>query len=131
VTKYVASRSNPKRNWQNSHLLDKDIIASLQKMKGEDGPDLLVQGPSHLLQTLWKGGIVDEFGVLIFPVVLGKGKRLFGDGPIPTAQELLKSQSYATGVIVANYETAGEVKTRDIQLAEPSEVELQRWRNLI
>jgi dihydrofolate reductase len=131
VMKYVASRSSPKLNWQNSRLLGKDILASLKQLKGEDGPDLLVQGSSHLLQTLWKYGLVDEFSVLIFPVVLGKGKRLFGEGTIPRGLKLVKSQSYATGVIVANYEPAGEVKTGDFQLAEPSEAEFERRRNLI
>jgi dihydrofolate reductase len=131
VMKYVASRSSPKLSWQNSRLLGKDILASLKQLKGEDGPDLLVQGSSHLLQTLWKYGLVDEFSVLIFPVVLGKGKRLFGEGTIPRGLKLVKSQSYATGVIVANYEPAGEVKTGDFQLAEPSEAEFERRRNLI
>jgi dihydrofolate reductase len=81
--KYVASRSSPKLSWQNSRLLGKDILAPLKQLKGEGGPDLLVQGSSYLLQTLWTYGLVDEFSVLIFPVVLGKGKRLFGDGTIP------------------------------------------------
>jgi dihydrofolate reductase len=116
VTKYVASRSTPRLTWQNSQLLGEDIVASLKKLKGEDGPDLLVQGSSDLLQTLWRSDLVDEFSVLIFPVVLGKGKRLFGNGAIPVALKLVKSQSYPTGVIVANYEPDGEVKTGDFSL---------------
>jgi dihydrofolate reductase len=130
VTKYVASGSNPRLTWRNSQQLGDDIVASLKKLKAEDGPDLLVQGSSELLQTLWKNGPVDEFNVLIFPVVLGKGKRLFGGGAIPAALKLVKFQSYPTGVVVANYEPAGEVKTGDFQLAEPSEAELERRRNL-
>jgi dihydrofolate reductase len=130
VTKYVASRSNPRLTWRNSQGLGKDVVAALRKLKGEDGPDLLVQGSSELLQTLWKNGLVDELSVLIFPVVLGKGKRLFGDGAIPFGLKLVKSQSYRTGVIVANYQADGEVKTGDFQLAEPSEAELERRRNL-
>jgi dihydrofolate reductase len=131
VTKYVASRSSPKLSWQNSRWLGEDIVASLKTLKGEDGPDLLVQGSSELLQTLWEHGLVDEFSVLIFPVVLGKGKRLFGDGTIPVGLKLVKSQAYPTGVIVAHYAPAGEVRTGDFQLAEPSEAELERRRNLI
>jgi dihydrofolate reductase len=131
VTKYVASRSSPRLAWQNSQLLGKDVAASLRQLKGEDGPDLLVQGSSDLLQTLWKNGLVDEFSLLIFPVVLGKGKRLFGDGAIPVGLKLVKSQAYPTGVIVANYKPDGPVKTGDFQLAEPSEAELERRRNLI
>jgi dihydrofolate reductase len=130
VTKYVASRSSPKLAWQNSRLLGKDVVASLKTLKGEDGPDLLVQGSSDLLQTLWKNGLVDEFSLLIFPVVLGKGKRVFGAGAAPAGLKLVKSQSYPTGVIVANYRPDGAVKTGDFQLAEPTEAELERRRNL-
>ncbi len=130
VTKYVASRSSPKLSWQNSRWLGQDTVASLQTLKGEDGPDLLIQGSSELLQTLWKHGLVDEFSVLIFPVVLSKGKRLFGDGTVPAGLRLVKSQAYPTGVIVANYAPAGDVRTGDFQLAEPSKAELERRRKL-
>ena len=104
--------------------------SSLKRLKREEGPDLLVQGSSGLLQTLWKNGLVDEFSVLIFPVVLGKGKRLFGNGAASAALKLVKSQSFPTGVIVANYRPDGAVKTGDFQLAEPTEAELARRRNL-
>ena len=130
VTKYVASRTRPKLTWQNSRLLDADLAASLKALKGEDGPDLLVQGSSDLLQTLWKHALVDELSLLTFPVVLGKGKRLFGSGAAPAALKLIRSRSFPTGVIVANYKPEGEVRTGDFQLAEPSEAELQRRRNL-
>ena len=130
VTKYVASRSNPKLAWQNSRLLGADIVASLKQLKGGDGPDLLVQGSGDLLQTLWKSGLVDEFSVLIFPVVLGRGKRLFGSGTTPAGLKLTKSKSFPTGVIVASYTPDGAVKTGDFQLAEPTEAELERRRKL-
>ena len=130
VTKYVASRSKPKLAWQNSKLLGDDVAASLKKLKSEDGPDLLVQGSSELLQTLWQHGLVDEFSVLTFPVILGKGKRLFGNGAAPIGLKLVKSKSYPSGVIVANYMPDGAVKTGDFQLAEPSEAERERRRRL-
>ena len=130
VTKFVASRSKPKLTWRNSRLLGTDTVASLRALKAEDGPDLLVQGSSELLQTLWSNGLVDRFSVLIFPVLLGKGKRLFGAGAIPSGLTLVKSQSYPTGVIVAVYEPSGEVKTGNFQLADPTEAELERRRNL-
>jgi dihydrofolate reductase len=130
VTKYVASRGKPKLTWQNSQLLGADIAASLKKLKSEDGPDLLVQGSSDLLQTLWKHGLIDELTVLIFPVVLARGKRLFGEGAIPAALTLVKSQSYPTGVVVARYQPAGGVKTGSFQRAEPSAAELERRRHL-
>ena len=130
VTKYVASRSNPKLAWQNSRWLGEDVAASLRALKHEDGPDLIVQGSSDLLQTLWRNGLVDEFSVLIFPVVLGKGKRLFGDGAVPAALKLIASHSCLTGVIVAKYKPDGAVKIGDFQLAEPTEAERERRRNL-
>jgi dihydrofolate reductase len=130
ITKYVASRSHPKLSWQNSQLLGNDVAAALKALKGGDGPDLLVQGSSELLQALWKNHLVDEFSVLTFPVVLGNGKRLFGDGTTPGALKLIKSQAYPTGVIVSNYEPAGDVKTSDFQLAEPSAAEVERRRHL-
>jgi dihydrofolate reductase len=130
ATKYVASRSSPKLAWENSRLLGKDVVASLKKLKGENGPDLLVQGSSELLQTLWRNRLIDDFSVLIFPVLLGKGKRLFGDGATPAGLKLVKAQSYPTGVIVAHYQPDGAVKAGDFQLAEPSVAELQRRRNL-
>src|SRR5579862_9876204 len=70
VTKYVASRANPNLSWQNSCWLGENTVGSLKRLRSEDGPDLLVQGSSDLLQTLWKSDLVDEFTVLTFPVVL-------------------------------------------------------------
>jgi dihydrofolate reductase len=130
VTKYVASRSKPKLAWNNSRLLGPDVVASLRKLTDENGPDLLVQGSSDLLQTLWRASLVDELTLLVFPVVLGKGKRLFGDGATPSGLRLIKSQAYPTGVIVASYKPAGAVKTGSFQLAEPTEAELERRRRL-
>jgi dihydrofolate reductase len=130
VTKYVASRTKPKLAWQNSQWLGADTVAALKALKSPDGADLLVQGSSELIQTLWQNGLVDEFAVLTFPVVLGKGKRLFGNGTTPTGLKLVKSRSFPTGVIVANYVPDGAVKTGDFQLAEPTEAELERRRKL-
>ena len=130
VTKYVASRTKPTFTWQNSQWLGEDTVASLKKIKSGDGPDLLVQGSSELLQTLWKNGLVEEFSVLTFPLVLGRGKRLFGEGAVPVGLKLVKSKAYPTGVIVANYVPDGAVKTGSFALAEPSEAELERRRKL-
>lgn len=130
VTKYVASRARPTFAWQNSQWLGADTVAALRKLKGEDGPDLLVQGSSELLQMLWQNALIDEFSVLTFPVVLGKGKRLFGSGTTPTGLKLIKAKVFPTGVIVANYAPDGAVKTGDFQLAEPSAAELERRRKL-
>ncbi|MCV3243016.1 dihydrofolate reductase family protein [Mesorhizobium sp. ZC-5] len=130
IDKYVASRSKRDLTWNNSHWLGEDTVGALKKLKAGDGPDLLVQGSSNLLQTLWKHRLVDEFNVLVFPVLLGKGKRLFGDEVAPAGLKLVKSQSYPTGVIVTKYVPDGEVKTGSFALAEPSEAELERRKNL-
>ncbi|HEX4178110.1 MAG TPA: dihydrofolate reductase family protein, partial [Rhizomicrobium sp.] len=130
ITKYVASRTRKSLDWQNSQLLGDDTVGALKKLKSEDGPDLLVQGSSGLLQTLWQNSLVDEFSVLTFPLVLGNGKRLFGDGASPTGLKLIKAQTFPTGVIVANYQPDGPVRIGDFQLAEPSAAELKRRRNL-
>src|ERR1700733_6591227 len=102
VTKYVASRTSPRLDWHNSQWLGRDTASALKTLKGEDGADLLVQGSSDLLQTLWRERLVDELSVLIFPVVLGTGKRLFGNGAAPAGLKLLKSRSFPTGGNVAN-----------------------------
>ena len=111
VTKYVASRSNPTLAWQNSTWLGTDIVEALKQLKHQDGPELLVQGSGDLLQTLWRHGLVDAFTVMIFPVILGKGKRLFGDGAMPAGLKLVKEKTYPTGVMVAKYAPDGAVKT--------------------
>jgi dihydrofolate reductase len=130
ITKYVASRSKPKLDWKNSQWLGKDTASALKKLKAEDGPDLMVQGSSELMQTLWKESLLDEFSVLTFPVVLGAGKRLFREGVPPIALKTVKSRSFPTGVVVTNYTQDGAVKTGDFGLAEPSAAELERRRKL-
>ncbi|HEY1877750.1 MAG TPA: dihydrofolate reductase family protein [Rhizomicrobium sp.] len=130
ITKYVASRTRTTLTWQNSRLLGEDTVAALRQLKSADGPDLLVQGSGGLLQTLWKNELVDEFTVLVFPLLLGNGKKLFADGAIPAGLKLVKSQAYSTGVIAATYRPDGAVKTGSFALAEPSPAELERRRNL-
>src|SRR5579862_6136187 len=130
ATKYVASHAQPNLTWQNSEWLGGDTVAALRNLKTGDGPDLIVQGSSVLLQTLWKNGLVDEFTVLTFPVVLGHGKRLFGDGATPSGLKLVKARSFQTGVIVATYIPDGPVKTGSFQPAQPSDAERERRRTL-
>jgi dihydrofolate reductase len=130
VTKYVASRSPLRLEWQNSRLLGDDAVAALRQLKSADGPDLLVQGSSDFVQTLWRERLVDEFAVLIFPVLLGHGKRLFGQGTVPAGLKLVRSRSFPTGVIVATYQPDGAVRTGDFQLTNPSDAELERRRKL-
>lgn len=109
--KYVASKGKPKLEWNNSVLLGEDVVGELKKLKAGDGPELQVHGSGDFIQTLLKNDLVDELWLKIFPVTLGAGKRLFAEGTIPAAFKLIESKITPLGVIFANYERAGEVKT--------------------
>jgi dihydrofolate reductase len=109
--KYVVSSSNPKLTWEGSILIEGDVVNKLKALKKEEGPMLQVHGSNVLIQTLLKNDLVDELWLKTFPVTLGKGKRLFGEGTIPAAFELTESHTTPSGIIVANYKRAGEVKT--------------------
>lgn len=111
ATKYVVSNTLSSSDWQNSVFIKGDVVAELKKIKAEQGPDIQVHGSSNLIQTLLKNDLVDEFWLKTFPITLGKGKRLFQDGAIPVAFKLTDSQVSPSGVIFANYQRAGEVKT--------------------
>ncbi len=111
ATKYVVSASSPELTWENSKLIDGDVVAKLRELKQQDGPDLQVHGSGNLIQTLLKNDLVDELWIKIFPLTLGPGKRLFADGAIPISFELTESKTSPKGVIFANYKRAGEVKT--------------------
>lgn len=111
ATKYVVSNTLSSSDWQNSMFLQGDIVEALKNLKTQDGPDLHVYGSGNLVQTLMKHDLVDEFWLKIFPVILGQGKRLFAEGTQPAAFRLTDSKVSPSGVIIANYERAGEVKT--------------------
>jgi dihydrofolate reductase len=111
TTKYVVSGSSPKLTWENSVLIDGDVAAKLKELKQQDGPMLQVHGSDDLIQTLLKNDLVDELWLKIFPVTLGKGKRLFAEGVMPAGFELTESKTTPKGVIFASYKRAGEVKT--------------------
>ena len=111
ATKHVASTTLTRLDWQNSHLIEGDVVAGVRALKEQDGPELQVHGSATLLQTLIGAGLVDEFRVWIFPVLLGGGKRLFGDGTVPEGLELVSSQTASTGVIMTTYRTGAEIKS--------------------
>jgi dihydrofolate reductase len=111
TTKYVVSHQQLKLDWENSVLIEGDVAAKLKELKQQDGPMLQVHGSGNMIQTLLKNDLVDELWLKIFPVTLGKGKRLFEEGVMPAGFELTKSQTTPGGVIFANYKRAGEVKT--------------------
>ncbi|MBB4249799.1 MULTISPECIES: dihydrofolate reductase family protein [unclassified Rhizobium] len=126
VTKYVATSSTEPLDWENSIALRGDVAAEIARLKQEDGPALLTQGSSGLLQTLLAHDLIDEFRLLTFPLVLGPGKRLFGQGAKPEALKLTANSVSTTGVIMSVYERAGAIKTGTFELAQPSEAEIAR-----
>ncbi len=109
VTKYVMSNTMDKSDWQNSVFLKS--VDDIKKLKNSEGSDIQVHGSGNLIQTLLKHDLVDELWLKTFPVTLGNGKRLFSEGTIPAAFTLTDSLVTPNGVIFANYERAGEVKT--------------------
>jgi dihydrofolate reductase len=109
--KYVVSDKGVDLTWKESILIHGDAAAKLKALKAEDGPVLHVWGSSKLVQTLLKNDLIDELRLRIFPVTLGTGKRLFAEGTIPAAFELIDSQALPSGVILANYKRSGELKT--------------------
>jgi dihydrofolate reductase len=109
--KYVVSRSSGELAWQNSALVTGDVVAELQKLKEMDGPDLWVHGSGDLIQTLLKNNLIDRMHIWTFPVTVGSGKRLFGEGTQPGGYKLIDSKTATTGVIIAAYEPAGPLRT--------------------
>ena len=130
ATKHVASRTLDKVEWENSTLLEGDLAEAVAKLKEEDGPEIQVHGSADLIQSLLEHDLVDEFRLLIFPIVLGSGKRLFGDGTIPAAFKVTDSATATTGVLLLNYERAGDVEYGSFALEEPTDAEVERRRNL-
>jgi len=109
VTKYVMSRTMKKSDWKNSVFLKS--LADIKKLKRSKGSDIKVWGSGKLIQLLLKNDLVDELWLIIHPLTLGKGKKLFDDGAIPAAFTLRESTVTPSGVIIANYKRAGKVKT--------------------
>jgi dihydrofolate reductase len=109
VTKYVMSKTMKKSDWKNSVFLKS--LADIEKLKNSKGSDIKVWGGSKLIQLLFKNDLVDELWLKIYPLTLGKGKKLFEDGTIPAALTLIESSVTPRGVIIANYKRAGKVKT--------------------
>jgi len=114
ATKYVASNTMTSHEWQPSVFLSGDIAEKVAQLKQQPGPDLHVWGSGNLLQTLIKHDLVNVFWLMIYPITLGVGKRLFVDGTIPAAFQVTESTVTPSGVIVVNYERAGEVKTGSV-----------------
>jgi dihydrofolate reductase len=110
ATKHVASKTLTELEWENSKLIEGDVPESIRALKAEDGPELQVHGSANLIQTLLEHNLVDEFRLKIFPLVLGKGKRLFDGGAVPAGLELTSSQTTPGGVIAATFRTGPDIK---------------------
>ncbi len=109
VKKYVFSSTRKKSAWNNSFFIEN--LAGIKELKNSTGAAIQVWGSSQLIQLLLQQDLVDELWLMIHPLTLGEGKKLFTDGPIPAAFTLAESRITKSGVIIANYERAGEVKT--------------------
>ena len=110
VRKHVASRTLEHVTWENSALITGDVAEAVRELKRGEGGEIQVHGSADLVQTLLRHDLVDEFHLLVFPVLLGSGKRLFGDGTVPTGLGLVESTASSTGVVVGSYVRSGEVE---------------------
>lgn len=110
IPKYVASRTLTQVEWHNSTLLSGDVAEAVAGLKQQPGGEIQVHGSGELIQTLLKHDLIDEYHLLIFPVVLGSGKRLFGTGALPGALKLTDSTVSSTGVTISIYERGGELE---------------------
>jgi dihydrofolate reductase len=128
--KYVASRTLDRVEWENSTLLEGDVPEAVAKLKQEEGPEIQVHGSWGLIQTLLEHDLVDEFRLMIFPVVLGTGKRIFGDGTVPAGLALADSATSSTGVLMATYRREGDIRYGSFALQEPTEEERERRARL-
>lgn len=115
ATKYVASNTVTSSEWQPTVFLSGDVAQKVAEIKQQTGPDLHVYGSGNLIQTLMTHDLVDAFWLKIYPLTLGRGKRLFDGGSIPAAFKVTESSVSPKGVILANYERAGAVETGSVE----------------
>lgn len=126
VPKHVASRTLERVDWSSSILIRGDVVRYVSDLKKEDGPEIQVHGSGDLVQTLLRHDLIDVLRLWTFPVVLGTGKRLFGDGAVPAGLKLAGVTTSSTGVLIATYERGGEVEYGSFALEQPTEAELRR-----
>ena len=124
--KHVASRTLTTLHWNNSTLLHGDVVSAIIALKAQPGPDLQVIGSGHFIQTLQAASLIDEYNVWTFPLVLGRGKRLFSEAAKPSALRLVRSQVSTTGVVMSTYVPSGDIQPGSFASVEPSKTELAR-----
>ena len=132
--KHVASRTLTQLHWHNSTLLQGDVVSAIIALKGQPGPDLQVIGSGNLIQTLQGALLIDEYHLWTFPLVLGHGKRLFGETARPSALRLVRSQVSTSGVVMSTYVPDGDIQPGSFASTEPSaepgELELARRQRM-
>jgi dihydrofolate reductase len=116
-TKHVASRTLTSLDWSGARLVDGDVVDAVRALTAQDGGELQVHGSPGLVQSLLRADLVDELRLVVAPVVLGEGKRLFGDGAIPRSWRLTASSATPTGVLLCTYRRGGEVETGSMEVA--------------
>jgi dihydrofolate reductase len=126
ATKHVASTTLTELEWENSKLIGGEVPDGVRALKEEDGPELQVHGSANLIQTLLEHELIDEFRLWTFPLVLGKGKRLFDGGTVPAGLDVVSSQVSSTGVTTVTYRSGAEIKYGSFAAETPSEAELAR-----
>jgi len=126
INKYVVATTPIDTSWQNSILINKDVVHELKKLKEQEGPDLLVHGSSVLIQTLLASNLVDVLHTWIYPITLGKGKKLFNEGTQALEWKLMEAEISSTRVILANYVPNGDVKLGSYVPDDVSDTELAR-----
>lgn len=130
VRKYVASRTLDRLTWNNSVRLEGDVAAVIARLKHEPGGELQVTGSGDLIQTLLRHDLIDEFRLWVFPLVLGCGKRLFGEHTLPSALSLTDTIMSSTGVAIHLYRRRGRPSYGSFQLEQPSAEEIERRRKI-
>jgi dihydrofolate reductase len=128
--KYVVSKTLAKADWENSTLITGEAAKEIRGLKKQDGPQIQVHGSADLIQMLLKHDLIDEFHVWTFPLTVGGGKRLFGEGTMPAAFKQVDCRISTTGVIIATYVRDGVVRTGSVALETPTEAELERCKRL-
>ena len=111
ATKFVATHRPESLSWGPFESLGPDVVEGVRRVKGQDGPDLVLSGSSTLTSALLENGLADEVLLAVYPVLLGTGKRLFADGTPPRSFELVSTQAFPTGILFTTYRAAGALKT--------------------
>src|SRR5579864_204867 len=121
ATKYVVTHRPVTTDWKTTVPISGDVVARIKALKQENGPELQVHGSSNLIQTLLKNDLIDELLLKIYPVTVGSGKRLFGEGTIPAGFAVTGGTVSPSGVIIASYRRAGDIKLGSFELAPANE----------